>query len=984
MKPMSPLPKRIWPCRTGQNCDCGLEERNIKSLLIVRETPAACSMFADGGEIGALIGMRDWSETPLGPIADWPQSLRTIVDLVLASPVATVVLWGADFIQLYNREYATIAGLRHPRALGQPTSACWPEMWAFNAPIYAAVMQGETRSFKSQLLPVERHGVTEDAWFDLAYSALRNEAGVVAGVLVTVSETTCQVLAEQRIAGQIRQQWTLFDKAPGFICIFSGPGHVCEFGNEAYARLIGRSGFVGKTIRDTLPDIDGQNLYELLDIVYTTGEEYVGEHLAVSIRRTPGGVSETRYIDFVLAPMHGETGRITGVFGQGHDVTAAHLAHEELVDRKDRLRALNADLEKKVIERTLVHGHIWQLSPDMMAIINVDRGFHASNPAWQAVLGWSEAELAKMRVIELIHPDDLVATRTVFDGLMRGEPVIHFVNRYRATDGTYRWLSWVAVGEEGKVYCTARDVTDQKNQALELERAHVDLRALFETSNQMQGLLTIDGIVVDLNRTSLDAIKARREDVVGKPFWETAWFTDTQGMPEIVRLAVATVAGGEEVRAEASLNVAAEMRIYDFSMRPIRDVNGTVIGIVPEGIDITDRRQAEEARRQGQKLEAMGQLTGGVAHDFNNLLTPIIGALDFLQRRGVDDPRTCRLIDGAMQSAERAKALVQRLLAFARLQPLQSSAVDVEAIIAGMADLITITCGQKIQVMVDVARDLPAAQADVNQLEMAILNLSVNARDAMPDGGRLTISASSETVEAGGQPALTAGRYVRLSVSDTGSGMDEATRASAIEPFFSTKPVGQGTGLGLSMVHGLTTQLGGGMTIASAPGLGTTVALWLPVGAKRVDALGGGIVQLRKIASVRGTAPVGPKALGTALLVDDEELVRIIAADMLGEMGFAVIEASSAEDALRMLNSGIHIDLLVTDHMMPGMTGTGLALHVRAKWPGTVALIVSGYVDAEGMSAELPRLTKPFRQVELKACIAKLMAEANVAGGLQI
>ncbi|HEX8445923.1 MAG TPA: PAS domain S-box protein [Sphingomonas sp.] len=374
-----------------------------------------------------------------------------------------------------------------------------------------------------------------------------------------------------------------------------------------------------------------------------------------------------------------------------------------------------------------------------------------------------------------------------------------------------------------------------------------------------------------------------------------------------------------------------------------------------------DLELAQEALRQSQKLEAMGQLTGGVAHDFNNLLTPIIGSLDMLQRQGIGTERQQRMIGGAMQSAERAQMLVQRLLAFARRQPLSPSAVDVGALIDGMADLIASTSGPQVRVQVDVAPGLPAATADANQVEMAVLNLAVNARDAMPGGGTLTIAAGAETVSTGHRANLPPGHYVRLAVSDTGVGMDEATMARAIEPFFSTKGIGKGTGLGLSMVHGLAAQLGGALAITSRRGLGTRIELWLPVSAE---------ASLPAVARPAGLA--GRSAAGTALVIDDEELVRLSTADMLVDLGYTVLEAASAEDGLRRIMDGAAIDLVVTDHLMPGMTGVTLARTLRTSWPDLPVLIVSGYADVDSLDPDLPRLAKPFRQAELAAVVATL------------
>jgi PAS domain S-box-containing protein len=389
---------------------------------------------------------------------------------------------------------------------------------------------------------------------------------------------------------------------------------------------------------------------------------------------------------------------------------------------------------------------------------------------------------------------------------------------------------------------------------------------------------------------------------------------------------------------------------------------------VGRDLSVTKAREAEleaaqEALRQSQKMEAMGSLTGGVAHDFNNLLTPIIGSLDMLVRKGVGSERERRLIDGALQSAERAKTLVQRLLAFARRQPLQPTAVDTARLVEGMASLIDSTVGPTIDVRVEVEDDLPPAKADHNQLEMALLNLAVNARDAMPDGGELVIAARRETV-CEGQSELKPGHYVRLCVRDTGLGMDESTRRRAVEPFFSTKGIGKGTGLGLSMVHGLAAQLGGGLVIDSAAGEGTSVALWLPVSAEPVGADDHGPAMADK--------PIGR---GTALLVDDEELVRMSTADMLIDLGFEVVEASSADEALRILRSGPKPTLLITDHLMPGMSGADLAREARSLNPALPILVVSGYAEVDGIAPELPRLTKPFRNADLAASLSALLPE---------
>jgi signal transduction histidine kinase/CheY-like chemotaxis protein len=370
--------------------------------------------------------------------------------------------------------------------------------------------------------------------------------------------------------------------------------------------------------------------------------------------------------------------------------------------------------------------------------------------------------------------------------------------------------------------------------------------------------------------------------------------------------------------------------------------------------------QAHAALRQAQKLEAMGQLTGGVAHDFNNLLAPIMGSLDLLKRRGIGGDREKRLIEAALESAHRAKTLVHRLLAFARRQPLRPTAVDIATLLAEIKPLVETTVGSQIRLSLDVAPELPAAVADRNQLEMAVLNLAVNARDAMPNGGEVRVSARREEISAGHRAGLAAGSYVRLAVADTGSGMSEEISRRAIEPFFSTKGVGKGTGLGLSMVHGLASQLGGALVLNSSHGRGTEVELWLPLSAERP--------------AVPTAAPAAfPVVPGVALLVDDEDLVRSSTADMLIEMGFQVVESHSGEDALQKLARLPHLDLLVTDHLMPAMTGPELARAVRRERPRTAIVVISGYSEAADMPSDLLHLEKPFLQADLAATIARAL-----------
>jgi PAS domain S-box-containing protein len=397
----------------------------------------------------------------------------------------------------------------------------------------------------------------------------------------------------------------------------------------------------------------------------------------------------------------------------------------------------------------------------------------------------------------------------------------------------------------------------------------------------------------------------------------------------------------------------------------IRDDEGRVAGFAKVTRDVTERMntqkaldEAREALFQSQKLEAIGQLTGGVAHDFNNLLMAILGSLELVRKRVSDDPKVLGLIDNAIQGAQRGASLTQRMLAFARRQELRREAVDLSVLVAGMEDLMARSIGPAISIRTDFPADLPPAETDPNQLESALLNLVVNARDAMPKGGSITISAQATAHP----PAdLAPGPYLRLTVADTGEGMDPAAASRAMEPFFTTKGVGKGTGLGLSMVQGLAQQSGGKLELASRPGQGTSVHLWLPVSHKPVT---------DRSDATPAPAPRAVRPL-TVLAVDDDELVLRNTAAMLEDLGHTVLQASSGKEALALLRAGATADLMITDQVMPRMTGVQLAAEAMGERPEMKVILATGYAElSPEAGASLPRLAKPFTQDQLRHALA--------------
>ena len=416
-------------------------------------------------------------------------------------------------------------------------------------------------------------------------------------------------------------------------------------------------------------------------------------------------------------------------------------------------------------------------------------------------------------------------------------------------------------------------------------------------------------------------------------------------------------------------------RSYEMRFSVLRNAAGERVGAYQFVYDVTERlreqarlREAEEQLRQSQKLETIGQLTGGVAHDFNNLLMAVIANLDLLHRRVGGDANLLRLVDGAMQGAERGAALTQRLLAFSRRQDLQPQAVHVPVLLEGMRQLLERSVGPMVQLeLQDGGESTWPVLVDPNQLELAILNLALNARDAMPNGGVVTLSFDQIEIARSHDLGLDPGGYLRLRVRDTGSGMDEATLKRAIEPFFSTKGVGKGTGLGLSMIHGLAVQSGGALRLSSEVGVGTTAELFLPVTTATPSQN-----EVQSEASYVGAAPA------TVLLVDDDALIAMSTSMMLEDLGHRVIEANSGPSALEILKSPADVDVLLTDQAMPGMTGLELARHARKLRPNLPILLATGYAELpEAPAMNLPRLTKPFDQKQLASELARVLRRSS-------
>ncbi len=534
---------------------------------------------------------------------------------------------------------------------------------------------------------------------------------------------------------------------------------------------------------------------------------------------------------------------------------------------------------------------------------------------------------------------------------------------------------WAKDGELIGFAKITRDLTERQAAAESLRQSEEQFRLLVQSVTDY-AIYRLDpgGHVASWN-SGAERIKGYTPaEIIGAHF--SRFYTEEDrlaGEPEramaIAREQGRFAAEGWRVRKDGSRFRASVV------LDPILDDDGKLLGFAKVTRDVTERDDAQrrldlarEALFQSQKMDAIGQLTGGVAHDFNNLLMAILSSLTLLERRVSGDASTQRLIDNARQGAERGAALTQRMLAFARRQELNPERVDVLALVRGMSELLQRTLGPAHPIGLQFPLSLPPVLADANQLEMALLNLAVNARDAMPGGGAISVEASEVVVRDQESDGLAPGRYVKLAVIDTGAGMDAATLARATEPFFTTKGIGKGTGLGLSMIHGLAEQMKGGLVLRSVVGSGTTAELWLPVTEMPEDAAVTPVAQPPEVVAHHRNLRI--------LVVDDDSLVLMNTAALLEDMGHEVIEANSAAEALAVFNDGPAIDLLITDQAMPGMTGIQLIEQAHKLVDDLPIILASGYGELpEAAIHSVVKLGKPFGQAQLAAAIRKVEME---------
>jgi PAS domain S-box-containing protein len=655
---------------------------------------------------------------------------------------------------------------------------------------------------------------------------------------------------------------------------------------------------------------------QFLDVLNNGGERYSSEYRI--IRPIDG---EVRWIAAEARIERDTNGKPLRMVGAHLDITERALARQMLRESEERFRLI-ADS-----------------APVPMWVTRLDRTRGFANKAYLEFLGVGYEEALAFDWRSILHPDDVA--RVVRESIAGEASLKPFVleSRYRRADGVWRWVRsesqprWDPAGKHIGFIGVAHDITPAKeaeialrslNESLEqrIDERTAQLGAILETTNQYQMLLGLDGTLLFANLVSLSGIAADNVHVVGKPFWETPWFSATPGALQIIEAAFHSAVSGHPWRGEVKLNFARGERYFELALRPAFDSAGAVSAVLAEGVDVTDRRRNEEALRQAQKMEAVGQLTGGVAHDFNNLLTIIRSATDFLRRRDLPEERRARYIDAISDTVDRASKLTGQLLAFARRQPLAPRTFDVGAQVASVATLVRTLVGGRIQVDLAVELGENFAVADVTQFETALVNLAVNARDAMNSEGNLVIRvAMVDAIPAMRSHAARSGDYVAVSVTDTGTGIPAENLDAIFEPFFTTKEVGKGTGLGLSQAFGFAKQSGGEIGVTSAVGSGATFTIYLP----KTDA--GAAAHAKASPSIVAAASGRGHRV---LVVEDNKDVGEFSTELLKDLGYAIEWVTSAWAALEALaKDEFAFDLVFSDVVMPGMNGVELATIIR-------------------------------------------------------
>lgn len=933
---------------------------------------SVADIFPGDSAMAQAMREKDWTQTSLGDPRNWPDALKIPLRMLLTSRFEMWLGWGPDLLFFYNDAYIPTLGIKHPSMLGRPFRQVWSEVYADVADQVELVKAGKATWNKALLLLLERSGSPEETYHSFSYSPLFEADGTVGGLLCIVTEETARIISERRLETlrHLGNSLTGTSDMPSLRAAVQ----------SAFGANRRDFPFIEMRLSDDAVEAEGP-LIEGLPETSPTYADHAGKFVTLPANRArPTGDwnrSPVEAIIIAIPALGSAEAAGTLVLGlnpyrsaEDDVLNVVQLAAAQIAGAYANIVTLGN--ERRRADR------IWSLSRDLIVVVDADGVFRSISPSWTRILGHAECDVVGHPFTEFMHPDDIDNSRAALVRALGAEELDNYENRLRAVDGTYHRIEWHTTLEGGLVYAYGRDVTERRHVEQALNESQEQFRHLVQgVTDYAIYMLDLEGHVSSWNEGARRIKGYEPDEIMGKHFSRFYREEDrANGEPtralETARREGRFSAEGWRVRKNGDLFRASVV------IDAIRDDEGRPIGFAKITRDITEREQtqreletAREALFQSQKMEAIGQLTGGVAHDFNNLLMAVMSSLDLLQKRLPQDPVAQRFLDNAIEGAKRGATLTQRMLAFARRQDLHLDRVDVAGLLAGMSDLVQRSIGPEWPISTNFPLKLSEVKADANQLEMALLNLIVNARDATPSGGPIVISASRREVENGNASPLAKGSYIRLVVEDKGSGMDAETLRRATEPFFTTKGVGKGTGLGLPMVHGMARQLGGDFELESKPGEGTKAILWLPLAEAEA------VAPPPAPASLEADRPSVSRL--TVLVADDDALVLMNTAALLEDLGHEVVEAYSGGDALQKFRNRGDIDLIITDQAMPNMTGTQLIEAIDQARPGIPVIIASGYgegVDLPGRRVE--RLGKPFDQARLARSIARVMDRHSV------
>jgi PAS domain S-box-containing protein len=914
--------------------------------------------------MAARLRAHDWSGFSLGRPEIWPAGLRSIVSLMLESRFPMFVAAGSECAILYNDAYAEILGLRHPAALGRPFRDVFSDVWTHVEPLVERALAGEATWSENMPFVLDRRGYPEAASFTFSYSPLRDDADRVIGLFCACAETTAQIAAQADLS-EAEARLRLATEASDI-----GFWDVDVVNDTAYwpQRVKAMFGMSSDA------PVSGA---EFLAGLHPDDREATMAAFAAALDPARRAVYDVEYrtVGQVDGLVRWVAAKGRGLF-EGESCVRVLGTAIEITDRKRSEAALRASEEQfRVLSQVL---------PNLVWTTDASGAADWFNERVYAYTGLGPGDLDAAGWLAIVHPDDQARVAERWSETVSALSEYQCEYRLRRGDGTYRWFlarAQPVLAGDGSVLRwvgTSTDIDDQKRVMAELLRFNETLEQrvaertaerdrVWRNSRDLLVVVGADGIFRAVNPAWEAILGQHPADVIGRSLLEFVWPDDA----DLTREGLARAASANDLT-----NFENRYRHADGTPRWISwrtSVEGDLV--YAYGRDITAEKaqgqalqQAEEALRQSQKLEAVGQLTGGVAHDFNNLLTIIRSSVDFLRRPDLAEERKARYLNAVSDTVDRAAKLTGQLLAFARRQTLKPETVDVGNRLRSVAELLDTVTGARIAVRTELPDHPCCVRVDVSQFETALVNMAVNARDAMEGEGtlilRLDCGVPLPSIRGhAGAP----GPFAAVSLSDTGAGIAADVLTRIFEPFFTTKEVGKGTGLGLSQVFGFAKQSGGDVAVASAPGHGTTFTLYLPEAEMDFVASGDG-------AETAGLEPGG--AGQRVLVVEDNIEVGRFATQILQDLGYATTWAANAEEALdRIGPDGGGFDVVFSDVVMPGMGGIELAKLLRRRLPDLPVVLASGYshVLAEEGAHGFELLQKPYSADQVSAILRQVV-----------